>query len=148
MASKHWAFYGVALGVFGLDRLGKLHAMRTLEEGEHAEWIGQLLGWTHARVPSTAFGLLQDAGPSIRLAVLGLLSLVCLVIVVGFYRGLAPGEHGSAAALGAVLAGVVGNLVDRLWYGAGIDFLHLGPPTVTRLPDFNLSDLAIVVGGS
>jgi signal peptidase II len=143
---KRLAFFGVGLLVFGMDRFGKLHAMRTLEPGEHAELLGNLLGLTHVRVSSTAFGLLQDWGESVQLGVLALLSVACASVVIGFYRGLAPGEHGSAAALGAVLAGVAGNLFDRLRYGAGIDFLHVGPATAERLPDFNVSDLAIVLG--
>jgi signal peptidase II len=144
--SKRLAFYGVGLLVVALDRAGKVHALRTLEPGEHAAFLGNFLSLAHVRVSGTAFGLLQDWGPSAQLAFLGLLSFACAAVAVGFYRGLAPGEHGSAAALGAVLAGVIGNLFDRVRYGAGIDFLHVGPASADRLPDFNVSDLAIVLG--
>lgn len=146
MSSKQWAFFGVALGVFGLDRLGKTYVLQRLAPGERSAWLGDLLSLAHVRESGTALGLLQDWAPRSQLVALGLLSLGCVGLIVAFYRGLAPGEHGSAAALGAVLAGVLGNLVDRARYGAGIECLHLGPPTAEQLPDFNLSDLAIVLG--
>jgi lipoprotein signal peptidase len=132
--------------VLAADRTGKLYAMQAIDSGERVPFVGELLSLANLRVSGGAFGLLRDWAPTTQLAALGFLSLVCAVVVVGFYRGLAPGEHGSAAALGAVLAGVIGNFVDRLQYGSSIDFLHLGPPTASQLPDFNLSDVAIVLG--
>ena len=146
MSAKQRAFFGVALVVFAADRAGKLYAMQAIGAGERVSFVGDLLSLAHVPVAGGAFGLLRDWAPAAQLVALGLLSLVCAAVVVGFYRGLAPGEHGSAAALGAVFAGVIGNFVDRVLHGAGIDFLHLGPPTADQLPDFNLSDVAIVLG--
>ncbi len=50
-----------------------------------------------------------------------------------------------AAALGAVIGGAVGNVIDRLYYGAVADFLdfHVGQ---WHWPAFNLADSAIVLG--
>jgi signal peptidase II len=47
----------------------------------------------------------------------------------------------TAAGLGATLGGAAGNLLDRLWRGAIVDFVSIG-----RWPLFNLADAAIVLG--
>jgi len=140
------AFWGTGVLVFVLDRFGKQWALRTLEPGERTALLGDLLGLVHVRVSGAAFGLMEDWDSTTQIGALGLLSLACLVVVAGFYRGLGQSEVGSAAALGALLAGVLGNFVDRLQYGAGIDFLHLGPTSALRLPDFDIADLAIILG--
>ena len=50
-----------------------------------------------------------------------------------------------AVAIGLVIGGAIGNVVDRIRYGGVIDFLdfHLGP---YHWPAFNAADSAIVVG--
>jgi signal peptidase II len=144
--SKSLAFWSVGLFVFALDRFGKQWALQTLEPGERTALLGNLLGLAHVRVSGAAFGWMDDWASTTQLGALGLISLACLIVVVGFYRGLGHEEVGSGAALGALLAGVLGNFVDRLQYGAGIDFLHFGPVTALRLPDFDVADLGIMLG--
>jgi len=144
--SKNTAFWGVGLFVFALDRVGKRWMLQGLEPGERTALLGDLLGLAHVRVSGAAFGWRDDWERTSQLGALGLISIVCVIVVVGFYRGLGPAEVGSGAALGALLAGVLGNFVDRLQYGVGIDFLHLGPVTALRLPDFDIADLGIMLG--
>ena len=144
--SKSVGFWVAGLLVFALDRLGKRWALQTLEPGERSALLGDLLGLAHVRVSGAAFGWLDDWESASQLGALGLISIACLAVVVVFYRGLGHGEVGSGAALGALLAGVLANFVDRLQYGAGIDFLHLGPITAPRLPDFDIADLGIMLG--
>ena len=144
--SKSLAFWVAGLLVFALDRLGKQWALRTLEPGERMALLGDVLGLAHVRVSGAAFGWMDDWESTTRLGALGLLSLACLIVVVGFYRGLGHGEVGSGAALGALLAGVFGNFVDRVQYGVGIDFLHFGSTTTLRVTDFDVADLGIMLG--
>jgi lipoprotein signal peptidase len=40
----------------------------------------------------------------------------------------------------------VSNSVDRYRVGASLEFLHVGPTASSLLPDFNLADLAILLG--
>src|SRR5262249_31761137 len=51
----------------------------------------------------------------------------------------------SAAALGFLIGGAIGNVIDRLRYGAVVDFLdfHLGQ---AHWPAFNVADSAVVTG--
>ena len=68
-----------------------------------------------------------------------------LVSVLVFYRRLPNDARLSAAALGGILGGAIGNLVDRVMYGEVIDWLdfHIGSYT---WPTFNVADSCIVVG--
>jgi lipoprotein signal peptidase len=117
-----------------------------LAEGERLPLLGDFLSLAHVESSGAALGLFRNWSPESQSMVFGFLSLVCATMVFSFYRGLARGEHGSAAALGAILAGVFSNAVDRFRFGAGIDFLHLGPADVNWMPDFSLADIAIVSG--
>lgn len=101
---------------------------------------------THARNPGAAFGLLVDWAWEWRLMVFISVALLAFVVIVSFYRGLAPGERFNALALGLILGGSLGNLIDRLTRGEVIDFLHFRLWGGFVWPDFNVADSCIVVG--
>ena len=144
--SKRMVFIPVALAVLFLDQLGKFHVARTVEIGERVSLIGDLVAWTNLPAAGGAFGFFRDWAPATQLIGFALLSTIAILVIVAFYRGLARGEHGSAAALGAILGGIISNTVDRVRYGSGVDFLHLGSVDVDGLSDFNFADIAIVLG--
>jgi signal peptidase II len=93
------------------------------------------------RNPGSAFGLGRGIGP--------LLAVVAFVMVVVLIRlGKVVSTRPTAVALGSVLGGAIGNLLDRLFRpGRGIlggyvvDFVDL-----QWWPVFNVADSAIVVG--
>lgn len=75
-----------------------------------------------------------------RVVLLSLIALVCLLLVVTQWKKL---RAKSAFVRWGVLisfVGAVGNLIDRLRWGAVIDFLDV------RIFVFNVADAAIVVG--
>lgn len=51
-------------------------------------------------------------------------------------------------ALGLVLGGALGNVIDRLHYGAVVDFLYVHIAAFDWWPAFNLADSAICVGAA
>ena len=103
---------------------------------------------THVRNTGAAFGLFQDAPVGIRLTFFVGISAVAIAIIIQFMRKLAPGDRLSALALGLVLGGAVGNLIDRIRFGEVVDFLHFVLWGGYVWPDFNLADTWIVVGVS
>jgi signal peptidase II len=66
--------------------------------------------------------------------------------VLSFYRQLAPRDRLSALALGLILGGAVGNLIDRVVREEVVDFLHFRLWGGYSWPDFNVADSCIVVG--
>jgi signal peptidase II len=90
--------------------------------------------------------LFADAPVVIRLTLFIGITLVALGMVVSFYRKLAPGDRFSALSLGLILGGAIGNLIDRIFRGEVVDFLHFRLWGGYQWPDFNLADSFIVVG--
>lgn len=75
-----------------------------------------------------------------------ILSLVAVAIAAGLFVWLRRAEHRLLAlALGAVIGGALGNVIDRLRFGAVVDFLdfHISG---YHWPAFNVADAAISLG--
>lgn len=146
LGTKRAAFLPMALVALALDQLGKLHTATVLDPGDRAPLLDGVLGWTNVPAMGGAFGIFRDWLPGAQLIGFSALALTATIVIGMFYRGLAPGEQGSAAALGGILGGIASHTLDRLRYGSGVDFLHLGSPAENVLPDFSLADVAIVLG--
>lgn len=146
LGTKRAAFLPTALIALCLDQLGKMHTTNTLEVGARSSLLGDLLALTHVPAMGGAFGFFRDWLPGAQLIGFSALAICATLVIAFFYRGLGPGEQGTAAALGAILGGIGSHTLDRLRYGSGLDFLHVGPVTSNALPDFSVADLAIVLG--
>ena len=129
----------VAAGVLALDVVTKLLAVRELTDREPISLLGGLLTLRLVRNPGAAFGMAQGLTIVFTCVALGV-----VVVILRVARRLQSGWW--AVALGLVLGGALGNLLDRLLRspapgrGHVVDFLEL-----PRWPVFNLADSAIVV---
>lgn len=131
----------LAIGVLGLvvDQATKVLAVRELTGREPVEVVGEVLRLVLVYNPGAAFG----AGSSVT-PVITVIALVATVVVV--WQILKVRHLGWAVALGLLLAGVTGNLVDRLLRDPGpfrghvVDFLAL-----PNWPVFNVADMCINV---
>ena len=142
-AKVFWSAVAVALC---LDQLTKLWIVRNLTFADRIPVIEGFFSITHVRNPGAAFSLFATSPEPFRRIFFVVVTLVAIALVFSFFRRLAPGERLSALALGLVLGGAVGNLIDRLVYGEVIDFLHFRLLGGYTWPDFNLADSFIVVG--
>ena len=131
----------VAGGVVFLDQLTKWWAVTALADGP-IELIPDLLQLALIRNPGAAFGLLRGAG--------SIIALVAIVAVAGVFLALPNLRRRlDAVALGLVLGGAIGNLIDRVARGDGlfdgevIDFFDL-----SFFPAFNVADAAITIGAA
>jgi len=128
----------VSLGVLTLDLLTKLLAVRELSDREPVELAGGILTLRLVRNSGAAFGMAQGLT-----VVLTALALVVVVVILRMASRLRSTWW--AVALGLVLGGALGNLVDRLFRAPGpgrghvVDFLEL-----PNWPVFNMADSAIV----
>jgi signal peptidase II len=136
-AGAGWLF-STAAAVYLLDRLTKLMAVHALEGRPPIRVLpGVSLAFTTN--PGGAFSI----GGGTPWLFVGATVVVSAVIALTAFR------HTSmltAAALGSVLGGALGNLTDRILRGPGlrgqvIDFIDVGP-----WPVFNVADSAIVIG--
>ena len=134
------------LGSLGLDQASKILVDQQLSYADRIEMIEGFFYLTHVRNPGAAFGLFADGPSEIRLTFFISISLVAIGIVLSFFRKLAPGDRLSALALGCILGGAVGNLIDRVLRGEVVDFLHFRLWGGYAWPDFNFADSFIVIG--
>ena len=101
---------------------------------------------THVRNPGAAFGLFADTNAVLRQWFFVGVSILAVLIILSFFRQLARGDRLSALALGLILGGAVGNLIDRIARSEVVDFLHFRLWGGYSWPDFNVADSCIVIG--
>ncbi|WP_019023456.1 MULTISPECIES: signal peptidase II [unclassified Thioalkalivibrio] len=94
--------------------------------------------------PGAAFSFLAGAGDWGRWFLSGVAVVIGLLILWWLAR-LPRQARWSVTALGLVLGGAVGNLIDRIAHGRVIDFLDFHWAGY-HWPAFNVADMAIVVG--
>ena len=131
----------VALLVLGLDLATKITVVAELEGRRTLELLGGQLLIRVSRNPGAAFSFAEGAT-----VLFTAVAIAVVVVIVRVARRL--GSSGWAVALGLLLGGATGNLVDRLLRspgpgrGAVVDFIDF-----QVWPSFNLADSAIVTGG-
>ena len=107
-----WAlFAAIAIGVVVVDQLVKAWVVGNLAIGDGFQLIGDLVRIIHWRNSGILFGMLpQSAGA------FAIVSLVVVGVIV-FYHAKAGRGLVVTIALGLLLGGAIGNLIDRLHYG-------------------------------
>lgn len=136
----------IALVVLGLDLATKILAVALLEGQPPVRVLGGAVYLQLLRNPGAAFSM--ATGMTWVLAVIA-------IIVIGAICWIAPKlrSTGWAIGLALVLAGALGNLIDRIFRAPGvlqghvIDFISVFAPNGEVWPVFNVADSAIVCGG-
>lgn len=127
--------------LLALDQATKELVLRAFAEGGQivvTPFLNLVLVWN----PGVSFGMLASLGDS-RPALLAAVTVaIALSLAIWLWREERPLVR---AALVAVLAGAAGNLIDRLRFGAVVDFLDLHLAGY-HWPAFNVADSAIVIG--
>ena len=133
-------FFLTALLIVTADQLSKLWIRSNLLVGQSLPEAG-FFRLTHVHNTGAAFGLFQDQ--TFALTIVALVGIAVLLVYALFiYRRFPLLDNGlGISALGLVLGGTVGNLIDRLRFGYVTDFIDVG-----IWPAFNIADSAIVVG--
>ena len=133
-----WVTLGVAAVVIILDQLTKAWAVATLRDQPPIEVIGSFLRLAYVENTGAAFSL----GTGFTW-IFSAIAVAVIVVIVRTARKL--GSVGWAIALGGLLGGALGNLIDRLTREPGlgrgyvVDFIQL-----PHWPVFNVADMSIV----
>jgi len=132
-------FFLTALLIVAADQFSKIW-IRSYPEGQPIFDAG-FFRITHIHNTGAAFGLFQ--GHSFALTIVTLVGIaVILLFALLLYRHSPYLDNMlSRVALGLVLGGTVGNLIDRLCFGYVTDFIDFG-----FWPAFNIADSAVTVG--
>lgn len=135
----------LAILIFVTDHVTKYFALRHLRLGVPVPVVDGLFALTLVMNPGLAFGMLGGIPESLRWMV-GVLSLGALILLAVLAARILPtGGPWARVALGLIFGGAAGNLVDRVRFGAVVDFLDFYWRDY-HWPAFNVADSAISVG--
>jgi signal peptidase II len=134
----------IAVITFLLDQLSKWLALSHLQLGV-PESVLPFLNWLLLFNPGAAFSLLAQ-GSGWQRWFFTALGLVASAYIVWLLRK-SLGDKLLCWALSLILGGALGNVLDRIMYGAVVDFIDLYYAN-WHWPAFNIADSAICVGAS
>jgi signal peptidase II len=133
----HWLlFIGLAAGIVVIDQLTKAAITANLQPGEVVAVLEDLLRITFSQNNGAIFGLFQDQALLFALISIGVLGLIV------WFEGHAGSSLIVSIALGLLLGGAIGNLIDRLRFGYVIDWVDMGIGD-WRFYTYNIADAAI-----
>jgi signal peptidase II len=125
------------------DVLTKAVAVAHLVPFEPRQVVGDLVRWRLTYNPGMAFGL--GVGDASRV-IFSLLAVVIVVYLLRLWIETRAGDRVRVVAIALVIAGAIGNLLDRLRSARGVvDFVDIGVGDV-RFWTFNVADSAVTVG--
>lgn len=131
-----------ALSVTALDQLTKYIVMSSLDLNQVVETVPGLFDLVYFKNPGAAFGIFNDGGIWRTVFLIGT-SVVSLVVIGALLRQ--SKDTLMTFALSLIAGGAVGNLIDRVRFGAVVDFLYFHAGEY-YWPAFNVADSAITVG--
>ena len=130
----------IAGAVILLDQLTKSYIRANLPLGQvwHPEWTLSLYARiVHVQNYGAAFGIFQSMSK-----VITVLSFIVAGVILYTFPQIPKKDRLTRLAMGLLLGGAMGNLIDRLFHGGYVtDFISLGP-----FPVFNVADASISTG--
>ena len=140
---KHKAHYILCMVLTLVDQMTKQVVASTFALGESIS-VTSFLSWTYLQNSGAAFSLLADSGDLQRYLLLSISFVASLGLIVWIHKT-APSFRQRLFGQSILLAGALGNLIDRALYSVVIDFIDLHYEGF-YWPVFNLADSFIFIG--
>lgn len=137
---RHAVFFLIGVLIVTADQLSKLWIRNAIPEGQSLFRLG-FFQITHVQNTGAAFGLFRDQTFALTIIAIVAAAVILVYAFISFRHLAWLDTMWSRVALGLVLGGTVGNLIDRLRFGSVTDFIDFG-----YWPAFNVADSAVTVG--
>ena len=123
--------------LIGLDQWTKMLAVSALQQGGSFQVIPGLLEFTYVQNYGAAFGMLQN-----KTLFFLILTGICILVFIGILFAYKKHTPLTYAVCVLIIAGGIGNFIDRAAHVYVIDFIHVSffPPV------FNVADCCAVIG--
>ncbi len=138
-------YFILAAVVIAADQLTKAWAIAKLKPVVLIEVIPGFFRLVYATNRGVAFSMFADGEYDARW-IFAAISVVAAVFVSIYLLRTSAGKARLSLALSLLLAGIVGNLIDRVLLGEVVDFLGFHWQDKYSWPIFNLADTAICIG--
>ncbi|HEL1584951.1 TPA: signal peptidase II [Streptococcus suis] len=135
---RKFGFPLLAAGLICLDQLVKAWTVANIELGTVRNWLPGFMSLSYLRNYGAAWSILQNQQ--------WFFTLVTLVVVTGliwYYIKNIKGDLFMLASLSLILAGALGNFLDRIRLGYVVDMFHLD---FISFPVFNVADVCLTIG--
>lgn len=128
----------LSLIIVGLDQLVKYWVVNNIAMGETQGLIPHILSLTHIRNTGAAWSILEG-----QMWFFYIITVVAIVAAIYFLRKNLSGSKWMTIGISLVLAGAVGNFIDRIRLGYVVDMFQTD---FMNFPIFNVADSALVIG--
>lgn len=142
---KYRILFGCAAGTALIDQLTKWWAVSVIPEHRSVPVIDGFFDLVSVRNRGAAFGFLNRSDIEWQFWLFLGATLAAAWAIFALVRGATRHDPLLFTALGLVLGGAVGNLIDRIRFRAVVDFLDFYVGS-WHWPAFNVADIAICVG--
>ena len=133
-------YYGIALLLIIFDQVTKWMVVKNMQLGESITIIEDFLYLTSHRNRGAAWGILEGQ--------MWFFYIITVIVIIGIVYYMQKGKEEGALfkwALSLMLAGAIGNFIDRVLRQEVVDFIHTFPFGY-NFPIFNIADSSLVVG--
>lgn len=137
-------YLGITGAIFMIDQTTKAWAVRRLRFGDSIVLIPGFLNLDYAQNTGVAFSMLDDYGDPGRWG-LSAVAIFAAALVLYFFWKTPRSDDRILGSLALLLAGIVGNVTDRIRLGFVVDFIDVQFGS-WHYPTFNVADMAIVTG--
>lgn len=129
----------LAVALVAVDQLVKYLVLQNIPLGGHVPFIPHLVELTYVQNTGAAFALFEEHTWLLALVSLAMSVVLIIALWKGFFR-----HPLGRLTLTLLLAGAVGNLIDRAFRGFVVDMFNL---LFMNFAVFNVADICVVVGG-
>ncbi len=137
----------LVLAIVGLDQITKVYILSLFQHHKLPIHVTSFFKIHLVWNKGISFGLLNTSGATPWWLYMGIGLLIGMVFAWIWRQR----QSNLAWPLAAVLGGALGNIIDRIRYGAVVDFLDFFVPDTSwgtlHWPAFNVADAAITIGG-
>lgn len=123
------------------DIVSKWVVFSQLDEFDEINLIPGLLAIVLSKNEGVVFGMFPGKTNAFII-----ISIIAIAVILFIYITSDKSLFVSNLALGLVIAGAIGNLWDRIWYGYVRDFIDLHIGNRYHWPTFNIADSLICIG--
>jgi len=136
MKNKYLTIFSTAIIIILIDQITKFLIKINFQLNESLPLIKNIFHLTYIQNTGAGFGILKS-----QTLILIFISLIVIGVILYYIGSIKEKEKLLQILVGFVLAGTIGNLIDRIAYGFVIDFLDF-----QIWPIFNVADSFVTIG--
>ncbi|MCX6560112.1 MAG: signal peptidase II [Candidatus Aminicenantes bacterium] len=142
---KNWPYLALMAALVGLDQASKALIEAKIGLHETIPVVRGFFNLTHLRNKGAILGVFNASGSRLVPLGLGLLAFAAMILVAVYFLRTPASQKLVRASFAFIIAGALGNLVDRVAHGYVVDFLEMHVKSF-YWPTFNVADSCITIG--